>query len=272
MNIYVKKKHSLPVAILRASVILLIMVLGLHFFEHPLKNIFYAVSAPLTSFLQKQANHTSLFLNGIFRGNQLQKENVFLKSENEKLILENASLREQIRGEANIVAMSQYSNGQFKTISTTTIGIDMNRGFLTLDKGLDSGIKEGMPVISSSGVLYGKITTVYKSNSVVILVSNPENVMNVKIDDPHNPTEKPVYGTVRGAGIDSLFLDLVPLDASLEQGDILVTSGLEGVFPKNLLVGTLVEIYKNDLKSFQTAKVKPLFDFRSIEHLFVITH
>jgi rod shape-determining protein MreC len=66
-------------------------------------------------------------------------------------------------------------------------------------------------------------------------------------------------------------LDLVPLDAEISAGQTLVTSGLEGVFPPGLLVGTITSAKRSDVQPFQTAEVTPFFDPAHTETLFVIT-
>jgi len=85
-------------------------------------------------------------------------------------------------------------------------------------------------------------------------------------------TQTPVYGAVKGSGNLSVYLDLVNSNSKLNENDVLVTSGLEGIFPKDLLVGKITSVSQNDLKPFQTAKVQPFYDVQNIDHLLVITN
>jgi len=66
-------------------------------------------------------------------------------------------------------------------------------------------------------------------------------------------------------------LDLVPVDDALNEGDILVTSSLEGTFPKGLLVGRITKVEKNDQSPHQRAQVQPFFNITA-DNLFVITN
>ena len=82
----------------------------------------------------------------------------------------------------------------------------------------------------------------------------------------------PVAGVVKGSGGLLAYLDLVSSNATLNDADTLITSGLEGIFPKNLLIGKITSVDKNDAKPFQTAKIQPFFSTQNIDTFFVITN
>ena len=104
-----------------------------------------------------------------------------------------------------------------------------------------------------------------------MLISNKHSVVDVKIQT--SDTVLPIIsGAIKGNGNLSTYLDLVASQAKINEHDTLITSGLEGIFPKDLLVGKITSIDKNDLKPFQTASVQPLFDVKNIDTLFVITN
>jgi rod shape-determining protein MreC len=81
----------------------------------------------------------------------------------------------------------------------------------------------------------------------------------------------PIFGAIKGNGNFSLYLDLVPSNAPLHTQDVVVTSGQEGIFPRNLLIGSITQSTKNDLKPFQTAPIQPFFDVKNHDTLFIIT-
>ena len=99
---------------------------------------------------------------------------------------------------------------------------------------------------------------------------NKNSVLDVKIQKS-DATLPPVYGAVKGKGWLAVYLDLVPVDSEINSGDVLITSALEGIFPKDLLVGKITSKDKNDLKPFQTASIDPFFDVKKTDKLFVIT-
>ena len=126
-----------------------------------------------------------------------------------------------------------------------------------------------MPVISSQKVLFGRVQKAYKNFSDVLLISSKDSAVDVKIQQ-QDSSQKTVFGVVKGGGGLSLHLDLVDVDSQLNQGDVLVTSALEGLFPANLLLGNVSSVNKSDLKPFQTASVQQFFNFSDTDNLFVI--
>ena len=116
-----------------------------------------------------------------------------------------------------------------------------------------------------------KIFKVYKNFSKIMLVSNKNSVLDIKMqkDDTISP---PIYGVVRGKGDFTAILDIVPLDREIKNGDILITSSLEGTFPKDLLVGKITDVRKDDLKPFQIANIELFFNLKQTDKLFVITN
>ena len=104
-----------------------------------------------------------------------------------------------------------------------------------------------------------------------MLISNKNSVVDTKIENT-DLTKAPIFGIIKGNGNLSIYLDLVSSDAEIHQQDNLITSGQEGIFPKDLLIGKITTSKKNDLKPFQTAEVKPLFDIKNTENLFIVTN
>ena len=103
-----------------------------------------------------------------------------------------------------------------------------------------------------------------------MLISNKNNTLNIKIqkDDTLSP---PIYGLVRGENNFTAILDTVPLDREIKNEDVLITSSLEGTFPRDLLVGKITEVQKDDLKPFQTAKIELFFNLKQADKLFIIS-
>lgn len=214
----------------------------------------------------------------------LKKENNNLKEENQKLLSQLSSLQQSLQNNQELKnAIENTKNNNFSIVLSKAIGLDSENDMLVIDKGLDDGILENMPVISGNKVLYGKVLKVYKNFSQVMLISNKNSVLDVKIsrslDDRgssiksgqnNNPAKPLIYGAVKGNEGLSLYLDLVNADSEIKEGDALVTSALEGTFPPDLLVGKITSTNKNDVKPFQTAQVQPLFDVKNIDTLFVI--
>lgn len=284
MNIFLKKK-SFKLRQLQSSkrsatklwqkiiigIVMLFLLTGfLNIFQSPIRNSFYSISSPFSKAFRQAGSNMSVFFSSFFNASALQ-ENDNLKKENQKLLSEVALLQDLARQNQLVQeALDNTKSDNFKMALVQIIGLDLSHDAIIINKGLDNGISENMPLISGQKVLYGRVFKVYKNFSHVMLISNKDSVLNVKIQSS-DAVKIPVYGAVKGNSNTSVFLDLVNADSEMKEGDILITSALEGTFPKNLLVGKITSINKNDLKPFQSANIQPFFDIKNIDTLFVIT-
>lgn len=271
MNVFLTKRNTMLPKILIGIVILLVFIGALNLFQKQFKNAFYFVSEPLQKAFWKAGNSASNLLGSFLELNNLASKNEELNRINQEL-LEEIIVLQQIKTE-NQALREVIGNGQdkeFKLILTDAIGVDGQQDFILIDKGSEDGVSENMPVINAQKVLFGKIFKVYKNFSKVMLISNRNSVLDIKIqkDDTLSP---PIYGAVRGEGNLAAILDLIPLDYEIKNSDILITSSLENTFPKGLLVGKVTETNKNDIKPFQTAKIELFFNLKQIDELFIIS-
>jgi rod shape-determining protein MreC len=264
-----KKKKILP-KVLIGAVILSLFIFVLNIFGSQAKNSFFILSYPIQKVFFAAGSSASGYLGSFLNGQSLIEENENLKSENQKLLSQIFLLRSIQYGNDALSEISETCQNQdFKTVMAGVIGLD-GQDMLSINKGSDDGISEGMPVIGQQNVLYGKIFKVYKNFSKIMLISAKDSVINVRVqqDDLSKPQ---VEGVVKGSGGLSIFLDLIPVDEQINEGDILTTSALEGTFPKDILVGKIMKKEKNDQKPFQQAQVQPFFNLDGTDNLFVIT-
>lgn len=272
MNVFLNKPKAKLPKILIGIVIFLILVGVLNLFQEQFKNFFYSVSAPLQKTFWSAGNIASGFLGSFLQINDITKKNQELNTKNQEL-LEEITLLQQVKVENQALkeVISAGTDKEFNLISASAIGIDNQQDFILIDRGSEDGILENMPVINAQKVLFGKIFKVYKNFSKIMLVSNKVSVLDVKVqkDDTLSP---PIYGAIRGEGDLTAILDLVSLDYEIKNNDILITSSLEGTFPKGLLVGKVLETNKDDLKPFQKAEIELFFNLKQINKLFVISN
>lgn len=269
-NFFINKKNSNLPKIIAGTIALSIFIFVLNIFSPVIKNSFYKISSPLEKTFWSAGVSSSGYINSIFNAGDLARKNDDLKNENQKLIAQIVSL--QAINDAN-QAQSDVStaclNKDFSLLMAGVIGLD-GQDILSINKGSVDGIQEGMPVINQQNVLYGKVVKVYKNYSQVMLLSNKKSIVNVRIQnsDPDNEID----GVIKGNGNLGIYLDLVPIDSAINQGDFLITSNLEKTFPKDLLIGKITKVEKNDQKPFQQAKIQSFFNLSSIDNLFVITN
>jgi rod shape-determining protein MreC len=200
---------------------------------------------------------------------KLSEINKALEKENRKLISQNSNLKE-LKNENEILRAQLgfiQEHPEYKLVAAEVIGRDPNNflQFMTINKGSRDGIKKDMPVISE-GYLVGKIFEVDKTNSKVLLITNPSSIVNALIQ------ESRATGIIKGELGYSLTIESISQEAKVELGDTVITSGLGGTFPKGLIIGEIIQIEKKEAEVFKKAQVSPLVDFTSLEVVFVITN
>jgi rod shape-determining protein MreC len=267
--------------LLAGALALLFFLAILNFFNAGIKNTFYALSSPVQKTFWTAGESSSGFLASLANAGSLNKDNQDLKDQVQKLQAQIISLQAVVGGnQAQSLVSAACQNNSFKLIMAGVIGLD-DQDILSINKGSADGISEGMPVISQQGALFGKVFKVYKSYSEVMLISNKNSVISVKVQQNNPPVStdptqtqtapKEIDGVIKGTGQLGVYLDLVPIDDTINQGDVLVTSALEGTYPKDLLVGTITKVQKDDQNPHQSSQVQPFFSIAT-DNLFVITN
>ena len=271
MNVFLTKKNTIFPKILIWIIIFFIFIGILNLFEKQFKNFFYFISEPLQKTFWTMGSNSSNFLGLFFNKNNLVEINKELSIKNQEL-LEEITYLQQVKTENRVLKelIGIQKEKNFKLILTEVMGVDSYQDFILINKGSEDGISENMPVISSQKVLAGKIFKVYKNFSKVILVSNQGSVLDIKIQKD-DTISAPIYGVLRGEGNFTVILDTVLLDQEIKNNDILITSSLDGTLPRDLLVGKITEVHKDDLKPFQTAKVELFFNIKQVDKLFIIS-
>jgi len=272
MNLYLKKQHSLVKNIVVLLIVILVFIGMLNIFQEQVRDSVYRISAPISKSFLNASSNLAGFFEPFLHAKELMQENQTLQQQNQNLAAQVALLEESLHQNQALGQLAQNTKADsFTTVAVHVIGLDAVNGLMLIDKGSDSNITDSMPLISAQKVVYGKVVKVYKGFSQVLLISSKQSLVNVKIQDA-DPTKAPIYGAIKGSGNLGVYLDLVSTDAEIKPGDVLVTSALEGIFPKDLLVGSITASTKNDLQPFQTARVQAYFDPQNTENLFVITN
>jgi len=122
-----------------------------------------------------------------------------------------------------------------------------------------------MPVVTDQG-LVGRIDAVIADASRVQLITDPASTVNVHLQNAE------VDASLNGSITGDLSLDLIPQDTNLQTGDLVLTSGLGGGYPPNLIVGQVGNVRTNDVDLFQQATVQPVVDFDRLQIVLIITN
>jgi len=157
------------------------------------------------------------------------------------------------------------ANPEYTYAGATVIGRDTSPfyRYVIIDIGSNKNILPGMPVVTDQG-LVGRVDAVIAEAARVQLITDSASAVNVTL--PASNTEAILIGSVTG----DLSLDMVPQDAAVQSGDVVLTSGLGGGYPPNLLVGQIVSVRKLEYELYQQASVQPKVDFSRLQYVLVI--
>lgn len=161
---------------------------------------------------------------------------------------------------------------EFSPIQATVIGRNPDRWqeLVIINKGKLHGLEKNMAVMTPTGMI-GKVKSANQFSSTVQLLSttDPKNRISAAIQDKGN---KEIYGLIEGYDQEKkmLLLKKIPFDMEVKKGSNVITSGLGGVFPKGLPIGTVDDVEIDQYGLTQTAYIKPFADFYDINHVIVV--
>ncbi len=196
----------------------------------------------------------------------VRHENKLLRTELDKSLLSNQQYREAMAENIRLHKLLGLKDTlEVPTLTTQIIGRDPSLWFhtLTIDRGASDGIEKGMPVITVEGVV-GQILETSRTTSKVLLAHDQNSAINALIQ------KNRVQGIMKGRGSQDYHLQYILKNADVAQGDLIVTSGLGGSFPKGLPIGTVSKVTKSKRGMFQKIKVVPTVNFSQLEYLIVI--
>lgn len=135
---------------------------------------------------------------------------------------------------------------------------------VVIDKGSVDGVFEGQPVINESGVV-GQVTFVGSHNSRVLLLGDNHSAIPVQV------LRNDIRVIASGSGsIDSIELDHIPTSTDIQEGDMLVSSGLGGVYPEGYPVAVVSSVNKDTRREFASIQAEPTVDFERLRYLLLV--
>jgi len=132
-----------------------------------------------------------------------------------------------------------------------------------LDKGSADGVRKGMAVVTPLGVV-GQVVAVTPRTAKVLLLTDPNSGIDVLVQRTR------ARGIVSGSLDNGTVLKYVKRSEDIQEGDRLITSGIDGVFPKGLMVGAVIKVHKQHLGLFQFVEVLPAVQSSRVEEVLVV--
>jgi len=133
---------------------------------------------------------------------------------------------------------------------------------ITIDKGSSDGLSAGLPVVAAQGVV-GRVIKIAPNSARVLLLTDASSAIAALIQRTRT------RGIAQGRG-DKLSIEYALQNADIKVGDLLVTSGMGGVFPKGLPLGTIKSVENDQYGLFQQVAVTPNVDFSYLEEVMVM--
>lgn len=132
-----------------------------------------------------------------------------------------------------------------------------------IDQGKAQGVKEGLPVLAPQGIV-GRIVEVYPQYSKVMLIVDRKSGADAMVQRTR------VRGVLKGKGGNRCSLEYVPKNADVQVGDLVLASGLVGLYPKGLVFGKVTAANKKNPGVFQEIEVTPNVDLSTLEEVLVV--
>jgi rod shape-determining protein MreC len=234
----------------------------------PLAGAAREVVAPPAHLLGRTATWLREQTDWLFRGRGVAEENRRLKARLDELEGEVATLREarinyeRLRGDLGFAA----------TVSPGLLAADVvahrpDRKFdtLLLSRGRRDGVQVNSVVVTRRG-LVGRVFEVTPHTASVLMLSDPNSGVSGRVQR----ADSRATGVCKGDFSPTLTMIYLAGDASIQPGDTIVSSGLGGVFPKGLVIGTVQEVKSEAGKLLKQARVRPAVDFERLEEVYIL--
>jgi rod shape-determining protein MreC len=217
-----------------------------------------ALSAPVDGVRNTWGNYVALL--------DVRDENAKLRERVAQLQEENLQFREAL-----------VESGRLRTIAETrseievpmrpaqVVGTDVSPWFhsVLIDRGRSDGVRAGMPVVTETGVV-GIATATSRNAGRVLLLLDAQSAVDGIVQRSR------ARGIVKGTGGDGLEFEFFVRGDDVQIGDLVITSGFGGAYPKGLRVGEVVEVQADPSAFVHRAVLRPAVDFGRLEQVFVL--
>lgn len=266
------KKRGIIGIIIAVIILVVIVIIS----NVQINNLSY-VEGVFNFFVMPIQNGLTYIKNGISKNDDFFTDINNLKEENSKLKEENSKLEQELR-EFEIVksenaTLREYVNLKDKYTEYTTMpayvinkDISNYNDTIIINVGTDDGIEVNMTVISDKGLVGHVISVTSNTAKVQTIVDTSSSISCTLTASRDNIIAR---GTLEGNSL--LKATYIPTEATIMQGDTIETSGLGGIYPKGILVGTVSNVVNTKNITDRYAQITTAVDFTKIETVLVIT-
>ena len=268
-GLFLFRRYSLPIFIVLLLLFALVLM-SLRANQRKGVELFDALLMEISFPFQKAATLVIKTVQGTFQHYvflvNLEKENRMLKEKIAQLQEENHRMNEIKLANERLRQLLQFREKNFPSmIGAEVIGRDPSFWFksVMIDKGERDGVKKGMAVISPTGVI-GQVLKIAPHYATVLLITDYNSAVDCIVERSR------AKAIVEGKGENRCQLKYLLRAEEVAVGDVLITSGLGGNFPKGLMVGEVKKVDKKGHGVFQYAELVPSVDMTRLEEVFVV--
>ncbi|MDD2694747.1 MAG: rod shape-determining protein MreC [Anaerolineales bacterium] len=200
---------------------------------------------------------------------RLRQRNAELEAEVSRLQAQIIELEQQLSETKILSALVDFAraNPENRYQAAAVVARDPSpfMQYVIINRGSDDGLRRGMPVVTAQG-LVGRIAAVTAGAARVQLITDPASTVNVHLEP--SGAQAVLFGSITA----EITLEMIPQSAEVKPGDLVLTSGLGGGFPANILIGQLAGVRSRDQDLFQRATIQSVVDFTHLEIVLVITN
>lgn len=204
--------------------------------------------------------------NNYFNLISVARENRDLKKELSRAVEKNKRLAELELANDRLRALLHFKEkSAYQVIAAEVVGKDPSPWFKTvmIDKGLEHGVQKGMPVVSADGIV-GQVVDASGHYAKVLLMIDQNSAVDALVQRSR------ARGLIKGMMGGKCVFQYALRKDDISVGDIIVSSGLDGVFPKGLSIGQVAEVVRRNAGIFQEVFIVPFVDFEKLEEVLVV--
>lgn len=246
-------------------IFIFLAVLNAYIFKNLFENTWYAISRPPARFFYQNFIKASNYIRGVLALPKILREEQSLRQENQKLTGAFSNLK-KIEEENNIlrIRLGLESNQKYQQVLANIFNAnsDFYSSELIIDKGSSDGLKPGLAVVSAENILVGITSKVFERGAIVEMPVSPGLGLSVRVLGGKTLARTHGYGN-------GISLELVTNQDIINIGDILVTTGMDGL-PGYLPVAKVTEVNLAGGNLFKSVKARPLFDIIDTTKVFII--
>ncbi len=268
-NFDIWRRFQIPI-VLAISILLIFTLISASLRDphplQPLENLVINLTAPVFNFVRQTGDVVSRIWRGYFYLVGVQAENEILKQKTVENQSKEALYQETLLEKERLRKLLEFRDqAALPVTGARIIGFDFSIWFKCafLDKGTNDGIKLGMPVINAAGIV-GRLVECYPNYSKVLLLIDRSSAVDA-IDQRNR-----LRGILEGIGSNRCFLRFVHKNQDVQVGDIILASGLGGVYPQGMILGSVVAVDKKVPGIFQEIEVEPAVDFTRLEEVLIV--